>query len=58
MRPPSGSGEPEATDDRYCRWDRLLNGYGYTNAWVKKLVRDLCNAGKYESVVGYAPDRR
>ena len=58
VRPPSGSGEPEATDDRYCRWDRLLGGYGYTDAWVEKLVRDLSDAGKYESVVGYAPDRR
>ena len=58
VRPPSGSGEPEATDDRYCRWDRLLNGYGYTNAWVEKLVRDLSDAGRYESVVGFAPDRR
>ena len=58
VRPPSGSGEPEATDDRYCRWDRLLNGYGYTNAWVEKLVRDLSDVGKYRSVVGYAPDRR
>ncbi len=56
--PPSGSGEPEATDDRYCQWDRLLNGYGYTNAWVEKLVRDLSDERRYESVVGFAPDRR
>lgn len=58
VRPPYGSGEPEATDDRYCRWDRLLRGYGYTKAWVEKLVRDLSDADKYESVVGVAPDRR
>ena len=58
LRPPSGSGEPEATDARYCRWDRLMKGYGYTRAWVEKLVRDLSDEGKYESVVGYAPDRR
>ena len=58
VRPPSGSGEPEATDDRYCRWDRLLKGYGYTKTWVEKLVRDLSDAGKYGSVVGYAPERR
>lgn len=58
VRPPYGSGEPEATDDRYCRWDRLMRGYGYTKAWVEKLVRDLSDADKYESVVGVAPDRR
>jgi len=58
VRPASGAGEPEATDDRYCRWDRLLNGYGYTKAWIEKLVRDLSDAGIYEAVVGFSPDRR
>lgn len=58
VRPPSGSGEPEATDERYCRWDRLLNGYGYTRAWVEKLVRDLKKADTYEKVVGYPPEKR
>ena len=56
--PSSGSGEPEATDDHYCRWDRLPNGCGYTKAWVEKLVRELSDAVRYESVGGYAPDRR
>ena len=50
VRPPSGSREPEATDDRYCRWDRLANGYGYTSAWVNKLVRDLSNEHNYRTV--------
>lgn len=58
VRPASGTGEPEATDDRYCRWDRLLNGYGYTKAWIEKLVRDLSDSAKYEEVVGFKPDRR
>lgn len=58
VRPPCGAGEPEATDDRYCRWDRLMRGYGYTKAWVDKLVRNLSEADQYEAVVGYAPDRR
>ena len=58
VRPGSGAGEPEATDDRYCRWDRLMRGYGYTKAWVDKLVRDLSKAKKYETVVGYPPDHR
>ena len=58
VRPPYGAGEPEATDDRYCRWDRLMRGYGYTQAWVDKLVRNLSEDDQYEAVVGYAPDRR
>ena len=55
VRPPSDSGEPEATDDRYCRWDRLAKRYGYTNAWVEKLVRDLSEEGNYKTVIGYPP---
>ena len=58
VRPPSNAGEPEATNDRYCRWDRLMGGYGYTKAWINKLVRDLSKDDTYKAVVGYAPDRR
>ena len=58
VRPPGGSAEPEATDGRYCRWDRLLNGYGYTQAWIDRLVRDLSDPEKYEQVVGIPPTRR
>lgn len=41
VRPPSTSGEREPTDSKYCRYDRLKDGYGYTQAWIDKLVRDL-----------------
>lgn len=58
VRPPQGAPEPEATDQRYCRWDRLSNGYGYTEAWVEKLVRHLSDPETYEEVVGVAPTRR
>ena len=37
VRPATAAAEPEATDPRYCRWDRLLRGYGYTRAWVDLL---------------------
>ena len=58
VRPPQSSSEPEATDQRYCRWDRLFGGYGYTDAWVEKLVRDLSDPETYEEVVGIPPTRR
>jgi hypothetical protein len=58
VRPATGSGEREATDERYCCFDRLHDGYGYTQAWVNKLVGDLSNAATYENVVGMAPDQR
>ena len=58
VRPPGRSAEPEATDDRYCRWDRLFGGHGYTRAWVEKLVRELSNPENYEEIVGIPPTRR
>jgi hypothetical protein len=58
VRPVTGSGEPEATNGAYSRFDRLHDGYGYTKAWVEKLVRDLSNPDTYEEVVGVAPEQR
>ncbi len=58
VRPPTGAAEPEATDDRYCRWDRLLRGYGYTRSWVDKLVEDLSNQDTYKQVIGFQPETR
>ena len=56
VRPASSSSEPEATDQRYCRWDRLMQGHGYTKAWVDKLATELSDASTYEAVVGLPPE--
>jgi hypothetical protein len=58
VRPAADSGEPEATKGDFCRWDRLHNGYGYTQAWVEKLVKELSNPGTYQKVVGFPPEQR
>lgn len=58
VRPATDSAEPEATDERYCRWDRLLRGYGYTRAWVDKLVEELADASAYERVAGFQPEKK
>ena len=58
VRPANNAAEPEATDPRYCKWDRLSNGYGYTRAWVDKLVDELSDPATYETIVGVRPDRR
>ena len=57
VRPPGRSANPESTDGRYCRWDRLSKGYGYTKAWIDKLVRHLSEPEEYEKVVGFPPDQ-
>jgi len=58
VRPASGAAEPEATDPRFCRWDRLLNGYGYTRQWVDRLVDELSDPAIYEAIVGVPADHR
>ncbi|MFI7648241.1 DUF3644 domain-containing protein [Micromonospora sp. NPDC049460] len=41
VRPKGGSEYPERTDEKYCHYDELHGDYGYTKAFVKKLVRHL-----------------
>ena len=58
VRPANNAAEPEATDPRFCKWDRLSKGYGYTRAWVDKLVDELSEPVTYENIVGVPPERR
>jgi hypothetical protein len=39
IRPPAGDPHPERTDEKYCLHDELSKSYGYTEAWVKWLIR-------------------
>lgn len=55
VRPATTAAEKDVTDDRYCLYDRLSKGYGYTEAWVDFLVEELSNPDRYEQVVGYRP---
>ena len=52
VRPSYGSAEPEATDQRYCRFDKLMRAYGYTQDWVEKLVHDLSDEDTHGRIVG------
>ena len=52
VRPSKGAAEPEATNPRYCIYDKLMDGYGYTPEWVDKLVKDLSDEATYQSIVG------
>jgi hypothetical protein len=58
VRPSGDSAEPESTDQRYCLWDPLVPGYGYTQTWVEFLVAELCVSATYEAVTGIPPDLR
>jgi hypothetical protein len=39
-RPESGAPDPAATDPRYSVWDEPHGDYLYTDAWVRKLIRE------------------
>lgn len=55
VRPDKHAARPEVTDERYCVWDEPHNDYLYTDAWVKKLVKDLADPKRFEEVTGHAP---
>ena len=57
VRPDKHATRPEQTNERYCIWDEPHRDYLYTDAWVKRLVRELSNAEKFQSVTGHAPEQ-
>ena len=40
VRPSIGASDPAKTDARYCYYDEPVSTYIYTEAWVKKMVRE------------------
>lgn len=57
VRPLTGSDNPKETDNRYCVYDDLHEDYGYTEAWVRFLVRELRDPVVYKRVTGQqSPD--
>ncbi len=55
IRPRSGDPHPERTDERYCVYDELSRSYGYTEAWVKWLIRKCATEVGFVAVTGKAP---
>jgi hypothetical protein len=57
VRPDRHAARPEMTDNRYCFYDEPHKDYLYTDAWVKKLVRDLADPETFKRVTGKLPVR-
>lgn len=56
VRPPAGGKDkPEATDAKYCVWDRIAERHVYTRAWVNKLAADLSDRATFTTVGGHEP---
>lgn len=43
VRPSTDSDDPERTDAKYCVYDQVHDDYVYTDAWVGKLNKELCD---------------
>jgi len=51
----AGDAHPEKTDEKYCLYNELHNDYGYTPAYVAKLVRECATAAGFERSSGRHP---
>lgn len=58
IRPTKGASHPERTDEKYCVYDALSRSYGYTEAWVKWLIKSCSTAEGFRSATGREPRPR
>lgn len=55
VRPRVGEAHPEKTDEKYCLYDERHRDYGYTQAYVKKLVKECQTEAGFRALLGTAP---
>lgn len=55
VRPEWGSDHPEETDATFCVFDPPHGDYLYTDAWIKKLIKELADPAVFEEVIGHPP---
>jgi hypothetical protein len=50
VRPASKSSSPELTNAKYCVYDSLGKGYGYTEEWVELLINEIASANAASNI--------
>lgn len=55
VRPPTGDLHPEITDEKYCTYDERHNDYGYTAAYIQKLIRECSTEQRFRALLRTAP---
>jgi hypothetical protein len=55
VRPAGNSDHPERTDDKYCLYDARHNDYGYTDAYVRKLVKECSTEKGFRTLLNRVP---
>lgn len=58
VRPAADADRPDQTDEKYCTYDQLHKDYGYTAAYVKKLVRSLRTVEGWREFFGKDPEHK
>lgn len=58
IRPPKGDLRPERTDEKYCVYDALSRSYGFTDAWVKWLIKNCSTESGFRAATGRDPRPR
>lgn len=58
IRPRRDDPYPARTDERYCVYDALSHSYGYTDAWVKWLVKNCSTERGFAETTGREPRRK
>ncbi len=52
IRPSGGAAHPEATKEQYCIYDRLARAYGYTQAWIDRLIEKCQTVDGFKAMTG------
>lgn len=55
VRPSGNAHYPAATRSEFCIYDELARSHGYTEAWVKHLVRRLRDPAEFDRVMSWKP---
>ncbi|MGY1838439.1 MULTISPECIES: DUF3644 domain-containing protein [unclassified Modestobacter] len=55
VRPDKNDPHPEKTDEKYCLYDERHHDYGYTAAYVKKLVKECRSEAGFRELLGFEP---
>jgi hypothetical protein len=55
IRPVKGSGNPYGTVARYCSYNEAFDQYVYTQAWIRKILKEIGTVEKYRAFFGREP---
>jgi transposase len=55
IRPPRGDAHPEHTVEQYCLYIKIARAYGYTEAWVRRLINKCSTADGFKEMTGREP---